>query len=266
MAEEGSLPADLSGEDALRAMIARGLGVEDVPAERDELLALLASGRCVPALPFELVFPEVFFPTGDLADRHGFHAKLGNPPWDTFDGMTTRILCGMIDIGYLDPSTRREKASIKKRLLSNPDHSEAYDIYISDLLAQRSNQDRLYSVHKARVNGELAGRGTYDAYVLFAERARSLFDHGVTGFGASVGFSRKRRATGVRRLYLERWGWSCCYSFENRRKLVRDRQPLQVRPGDCPSAGSNRAFRCAFYLHDDEWLFGEGGDREALVL
>ena len=58
----GAFPL-ICGEDALRAMIARGLGVEDVPAARDALLALLASGRCVPALPFDLVFPEVFFPT-----------------------------------------------------------------------------------------------------------------------------------------------------------------------------------------------------------
>jgi hypothetical protein len=35
------------------------------------------------ALPYEFVFPEVFFPFGTLNERHGFDAVLGNPPWDT---------------------------------------------------------------------------------------------------------------------------------------------------------------------------------------
>jgi len=61
-------------------MIARGLGVDAVPAARDALYALVESGRCVPALPFDLTFPELFYPKGVPYQRHGFDAALSNPP------------------------------------------------------------------------------------------------------------------------------------------------------------------------------------------
>jgi hypothetical protein len=34
------------------------------------------------AVPYDLAFPEVFFPTGKVEPRGGFDAVVGNPPWD----------------------------------------------------------------------------------------------------------------------------------------------------------------------------------------
>jgi hypothetical protein len=79
--ETGDLPERIESE-ALRAMIARGLGVHDVPTERDALYALATSGQCIPALSYDLTFPEVFYPTGVPHGRRGFHAVVGNPPWE----------------------------------------------------------------------------------------------------------------------------------------------------------------------------------------
>ena len=81
IANTGELPKRIESEP-LRRMIARGLGIEEIPAESAEIYALVNSGRCDPALPYDLTFPEVFYPTGVPHGREGFHAVLGNPPWD----------------------------------------------------------------------------------------------------------------------------------------------------------------------------------------
>ena len=75
-----TLPERIQSEP-LRRMIARGLGIPEAPPERDKLSAV-TSGFCTPALPYDLAFPEVFYPTSSLHGRQGFHAVLGNPPWD----------------------------------------------------------------------------------------------------------------------------------------------------------------------------------------
>src|SRR5690606_20538799 len=67
---------------SLRQMIARGLGVPSIPADRERLYEVIASGPAEAALPFDLAFPEVFYPGGDSEHRQGFHARLGNPPWE----------------------------------------------------------------------------------------------------------------------------------------------------------------------------------------
>jgi hypothetical protein len=67
---------------SLREMIAHGVGVVDVPGEGKLIAELLRSGRTVPALSFDLTFPEVFYPNGVPFGREGFHAVLGNPPWE----------------------------------------------------------------------------------------------------------------------------------------------------------------------------------------
>ncbi len=77
----GNLPERIVS-DVLRAMIARGLGTTAAPEEREKLCTLVTSGTCVPALSYDLTFPEVFYPAGVPHGRLGFHGVLGNPPWD----------------------------------------------------------------------------------------------------------------------------------------------------------------------------------------
>ena len=49
------LPADVNST-SLRAQIARGLGIAEVPENTNALTALFKSGRCVPALSYDLTF------------------------------------------------------------------------------------------------------------------------------------------------------------------------------------------------------------------
>jgi len=78
---DSTLPA------SLRRMLARGLGLRELPESVatlvDALIFLAAPGaELTPALPYDLAFPEVFYPAGKPGARHGFDVVVGNPPWD----------------------------------------------------------------------------------------------------------------------------------------------------------------------------------------
>ncbi len=88
----GILPERIES-DRLRAMIGRGLGVGDVPQEREAIIEIVTSGACIPALPYDLTFPEVFYPMGIPQGRQGFHVVVGNPPWDRVRPLKKEYLC-----------------------------------------------------------------------------------------------------------------------------------------------------------------------------
>src|SRR5262249_29538185 len=124
---------------------------------------------------------------------------------------------------------------------------------------------RTFTVHKAKVGGELAGRGTYDAFMLFAERGHQLLSSGgQVGWVLPSAFHANEGATGVRRLYLEQMALRCCYSFENLRKLFEIDSRFKFALVVAARGGPTSEFPCAFYLHDDEWLFGDHAGREPL--
>src|SRR5262249_11710405 len=85
ISRHGTLPETLP--DSLVRMLERGAGLSDLPADQAGIADALShqdergedAGR---ALCYDLTFPEVFFPTAVVFDRKGFHAVLGNPPWD----------------------------------------------------------------------------------------------------------------------------------------------------------------------------------------
>ena len=55
------------------------------------------------------------------------------------------------------------------------------------------------------------------------ERNSQLLDQkGMTGVVVPSAFHANEGATGIRRLYLEEMALHCCYSFENRRKTLRN--------------------------------------------
>jgi hypothetical protein len=80
----GHLP-EVVESNALRYQIARGVGLESVSEDRPGLEAAVNSAPSILALGYDLTFPEVFYPLGVPHGRQGFHAILGNPPWEQFD-------------------------------------------------------------------------------------------------------------------------------------------------------------------------------------
>ncbi len=264
IAETGDAPEQI-GSSSLRETIARGLGLDETASQRETLYAFVQSGRCVPALPYDLTFPEVFYPTGQPHGRQGFHTVLGNPPWDTVRKNEDHFF-GMYDFAFLDPPTKREKGSVKGRLLAIPAIARAFHEHVEGLHRRDRINDAIFETHKARVNGQLAGRGTYDDYMLFAERAKTLLRaHGEVGFVLPSAFHANEGATGTRRLYIEEMSLRYCYSFENRRKLFEIDSRFKFATVVARAGAATEEFSCAFYLHDDEWLFGDHTNREPLV-
>jgi hypothetical protein len=99
--------------------------------------------------------------------------------------------------------------------------------------------------------------------MIFGERnAQLLSREGVVGLVFPSAFHANEGATGLRRFYLDEMSLHCCYSFENRRKLCEIDSRLKFATVVASRTGPTTEFPCAFYLHDDEWLFGDRGDRE----
>ncbi|MFP4437331.1 MAG: hypothetical protein ACLFVO_08795 [Chloroflexaceae bacterium] len=267
---------------SLRRMVARGLGVPDVPTDRDALLELLGSNACIPALPYDLTFAEVFYPDGQVSGsggqgseeqgsgeelastaRHGFDVVLGNPPWDAVRPKAKEFFASF-DFGILNAPTKRERTAIEKRLKSDQQIALLHDNYLADFAQQHRIHDRLYSYQVVYVQGEKTG-GDPDLSKLFMERNALLLQHqGATGVVVPSAFHANAGATGLRRLYMEQMALKFCYSFENRRKLFEIHSSFKFAPVVAARQGPTDSFACGFYLHDDAWLFDRCGEREPL--
>ena len=134
------------------AMIARGLGVDDIPDDGAELAALVKSGRCVPALPYDLTFPEVFYPNGVPYGRHGFDVVLGNPPWDRMLPADKEFFAAF-EFAILDAPTKREREGIQNRLTSDPAIKQTHADYIEGFRGAERIVDTLYSHQIALIDG-----------------------------------------------------------------------------------------------------------------
>jgi hypothetical protein len=213
------------------------------------------------ALPFDLAFPEVFFPDGNVENRRGFDAVLGNPPWDRLE-VDPQAYFAEADLRLLEVS-REDRDDLIAKLLDNPNTRTGWERLTGAIEGYSRTADALYSYQKVEVDGRQT-LGRPDLYRLFAERALSLTSQaGFVGWLLPSSFHANEGASGVRRLYLTRSRFICCYSFENKRRLfdIDSRQKFAVVVASRP--GPTTEFASGFYLHDDEWLFQESrADRE----
>lgn len=279
----GDLPSEI-GQRSLLEMIAKGLGVdvsrleeerssfelEDLsfevqesssevqarPVEREQLLKLLESPDCVPAFPFDLMFAEVFYPDGNFATRQGFDAVLGNPPWDRMLPADKEFFAGY-DFNILEASTKRERTDIEKRLRNDPEIVSRHEAYITEFRSTERIIKSIYQYQVAIINGEKT-IGKQDAFRAFMERNAQLLNHsGLTGVVVPSAFHANEGATGIRKLYLERMAVQCCYSFENKRRLFEIHGSFKFATIVAQRGRPTNEFPCAFYLHDDEWLYSD---------
>lgn len=257
IAETGDLPDTLDERAvALRSMLATGLGRPDFPpcASRDEVLAQLNSPDSIPAFSYDLGFPEVFYPTGDVNDRRGFDAALGNPPWDRMLPADKEFFASF-DFEILNATTKRARELVQDRLLALPDVRQLYTAYLAGFRGQEAALDALYRFQIVQVNGENT-IGKQDAFRAFMERgAQVLRTNGRTGLVVPAAFHANEGATGVRRLYLQEMALQTCYSFENSRTLFEIHRSFKFAAVIAEAGRATSEFSCAFYLNDDEWLF-----------
>lgn len=255
------------GKEGLRSMLARGLGVEeeDIPETREALYALMEKGRAIPALPYELAFPEVFYPNGNPQGRRGFDAVLGNPPWDRIE-VKEEEYWSRYDLEILAFTDKAARQPLIETIASlSAEASAGWDEINDSLQSELFIHDHLYEAQSAVIDGG-ATTGRPDLYRLFAERGHQILQNGGRlGWVLPAGFHANEGATGIRQLYLRQMQLLYCYSFENRRKLFEIDSRFKFATLVASRSGSTVEFKCGFYLHDDKWLFSKRNTREELT-
>jgi hypothetical protein len=239
-----------------RLMSGQGTGSEYVEVVQQAVAGVATADVLADstALPFDLAFPEVFFPDGDVNNRRGFDAVLGNPPWDRMLPADKEFFA-TYNFEILNTPTVRERVRIQKQLAAVPAIAALYQAYIAGFRGMERVIESFYPFQVAVIDGERT-IGKQDAFRAFMERDAQLLAPGAsTGVVVPSAFHANEGATGVRQLYFERMAMRCCYSFENSRKLFDIHRSFKFATVVAALPGPTTEFRCAFYLHDDEWLF-----------
>ena len=220
--ETGRLP-DIIESEALRAQIARGLGLNTVPDDRQGLETAVSLPQAIPALSYDLTFPEVFYAMGVPHGRAGFHAVLGNPPWDKLRVESRELL------STLEPEMLVGKEHA--RTASDAELIEAASKRYPDIDRQRTYVSGVKSVmghlYGASNNSGIGAQGDLDLYQLFsllsADRTSTKGRVGMLAGGGLV----KNPADSAVRIVLARLGyWSTVFHFINTRKLFPDLPPV----------------------------------------
>lgn len=207
------------------------------PEFRNQVQALASRHRF---FHWELAFPEVF--TGPSA---GFHAVLGNPPWDTVQPESLEFFT------RFDPIYRtygkQEALAVQKRLFAqNPAFALEWNGVLRDVRALtsfikfsanpfdvslgRGKDPLLEQWATRRLKGAgfsdpkhpytLQGSGKVYTYKLFLEVARaSLRQGGRLGFVVPSGLYTDAGAKDLRDVFLNTDGWELLFGFENRQKI-----------------------------------------------
>ena len=179
IADTGTLPEDwLSAignrpSSALLNMVVKGLGLPPAPESAPDLQTLISdlSRNAIPALPFDLTFPEVFYPDGNPATRAGFDADLGNPPWEGIDTSDKEFFAAF-DFSILELKDDREIKATIERLMAVPGTRrlrENYEAGIDEL--KRAIARNFEHVNQA---GDRASAATPDLYQCFMERTHQV--------------------------------------------------------------------------------------------
>jgi hypothetical protein len=213
----------------------------------DPQAAMLAAAKS--ALPWDLTFPEAFWPSGETADRVGFDAVLSNPPWDIMQPNTAEFLA-RFDLAILDASSRQAAHAVRDRLLADAGVARAWRDHQAFFTCQRRAVGRLYQHQRFGAHGAVMG-GKLDLYRLFAERmVRLNGPEGAIGMVVPSAFHANEGATGIRKFYLQQTRIEQCLSFENRKNLFDIHARFKFALVVARRPGPTQSIRCGFYLTD----------------
>jgi len=220
------------------------------------------------ALALDLAFPEVFRADNGVG---GFHAVLGNPPWDVVHFQTKEYLAAL-NPRVMDAPTKRERMSIEQELLADPIIKAAFLSYKNDFVVRKRICDRLFA--------RSSMTGSIDLFQIFAERMLDcMAKGGVIGLVVPSSIHANEGTMQLRRRFLEDTSIECCFTFENRKKLfeIHGRQKFSLIVAR--KIGPTSAFRCAFYMdsiaqlnepdrimrYDREFVAATGGECETFL-
>ena len=200
---------DEDGYREAMQLVATGAWPIDPLADNGPLTAgfrtMLQKGRDAGVLVYPLVFPEVFFPTGDADQMEGFDAEVMNPPWERMLPADKEFFAAF-NLDILSAPTKRERTIIEKQLRTDPAINAAHTEYIEGFRAAERVVDKLYHYQVVNIDGGNT-IGKQDLYRLFMERAVYLLKRGgMIGFVVPAAFHANEGATGVRQTILESLG------------------------------------------------------------
>jgi hypothetical protein len=249
----GNEACDDTAYEALLRTVVEHDNVQEIIAHTPSLRHMVETGK--EGVAYDLVFPEVFYPAGTTAQREGFDAVLGNPPWDALQPLAKEFYAAF-DLRILDASTRLERAAIEKRLTADAGVKQAFGAYVAQFDQAKRFTDRCYQYVNRQAHGLPSGAVT-DLWQVFAERGMQNLRRGAyIGWVLPSAFHANQSATGIRTLYISNATLKCCYSFENRNKLFEIHASFKFAPVVAQKTIDSYAeFPCAFYLDDLDWLF-----------
>jgi len=262
ISETGRLPDNIESPKLLK-MIAKGLSIEEQSLSLAVILQKITEEQVIPALPYDLTFPEVFFELTDPSfTKKGFDVVLGNPPWDKVMPATKEFFV-QYDFEIIAAKNKAERSKRETSLLENLIIKKQLETYWLGFELYKKIIDRLTNWQNVEIEGQFSGAQP-DSYRYFCERGFNLLkSEGFFGMVLPSGFHANEGATGVRKLFLQQMALKYCYSYENKKKLFEIHSSfkfaLVVAQKNFQGTGE---FLCAFYLHDEEWLFQEDTARK----
>ena len=246
---------DVAYEKLLKAVAEREAELPRTPSSE----RMIEAGRA--GIAFDLAFPEVFHPDGQTKRTGGFHAVVGNPPWDRINVSEVEFW-SQFDASVLDAPTladrqaRQANAATAERLSCWRQINDSYE-------GDHRLRTRLFRHQSGSPDGEKT-RGSPDVWRLFAERMASLPRvDGAIGFLVPSSFHANEGGLALRSLYLDSVGLRRCYSFENQRRSFFDIH-ASFKFDLVVAGGGPSDWYAKFYLHDANWLFGSNRDKESL--
>lgn len=217
------------------------LAAEDVcPGLRaaDALFSVAPQAACADpeVTRFERLFAEVFA-------NGGFHAVIGNPPWD-IRKPNSREFFGGHDAEYRGRSRRAALARRDELYAADPQLGAAWDREVD-------GHRRLSQFVRRSGAYRLQGAGDLNAYQLFVERGLDLLAPG--GRLALIlpsGIHCDKGAEPLRRHLLDHHGFEWLFMFTNRAGIFDIHRSYRFGMVVVEKGGSTAAVRVAFDRHD----------------
>jgi len=209
------------------------------------------------ALAYDLVFPEVFFPSGKLDERSGFDVIVGNPPWNQ-EEVGEPEFWSALDPEMLNYPSSERTTAIERLREQSSEYADMWGTYQGETLARLRAYSVLFDKLTAPIDGTPTS-GKPDLFQLFTFRSLGILaTNGHFGMVLPSGFHNNEGAGQLRRLILDSMSLKYCFGFENRRRLFEiDIRQKYACVGISRSGQPTGQFKVAFYLQDDDWLFDQ---------
>ena len=192
------------------------------PLERDDASKMIEMGSS--ALPYQFTFPEVFYQAQGLTG--GFHAVIGNPPWDK-PIIESKSFFSEYLPGILDGRGKKEWEIQAQKILENSEEIK------QRFLHYRMQQTAPVQV-RSRINQRESGDNTFanghpETFVLFVNRAiteLSLPRKGSIGFLVGGGLVSNASSEKARSNILADASPRYIAQFDNKNSLFVDLPPI----------------------------------------